>query len=204
MEHNRVQEGIMEALSAAVEFRSEESGEHVKRIRDMTKYLLTYTALGEGISPYEAEQIAEAAMLHDVGKIALPDTILNKPGRLTAEEYEIMKMHTIQGARLLEKIPQFKEMPLFHYAYDIARHHHERWDGRGYPDGLKGGEISLWAQIVSLVDAYDALVSHRVYKEAYDGDAAVRMILDGACGIFNDRLLGCFLSQEKEIRKLYR
>lgn len=102
MEHNRVQEGIMEALLAAVEFRSEESGEHVKRIRDMTKYLLTYTALGEGISPYEAEQIAEAAMLHDVGKIAVPDTILNKPGRLTAEEYEIMKMHTIQGARLLE------------------------------------------------------------------------------------------------------
>ena len=170
MESKPIQEGIIEALAAVVESRSGESGAHVRRIRDITKFLLIYTELGEGISPQETEKIAAAAMLHDVGKVAISDAILNKPGRLTPEEYEIMKTHTLQGARMLEQIPQLWKLSLFRYAYDITRHHHERWDGRGYPDGLKGGEISRWAQIVSLVDVYDALVSRRVYKEPYDCD----------------------------------
>lgn len=198
-----IQEGIIEALAAAVESRSGESGAHVRRIRDITKFLLTYTELGEGISPQETEKIAAAAMLHDVGKVAISDAILNKPGRLTPEEYEIMKTHTLQGARMLEQIPQLRKLSLFRYAYDITRHHHERWDGRGYPDGLKGGEISRWAQIVSLVDVYDALVSRRVYKEPYDCDTAVQMIQDGECGAFHSWLLQSFLSKEKEIRRFY-
>ena len=141
--------------------------------------------------------------MHDVGKISVPDAILNKAGRLTGEEFDIMKTHTTEGCRLLAQIPQMRELPFFDCAYDIARHHHERWDGGGYPDGLKGGDISLWAQIVSIADVYDALVSKRVYKEAYGCDKAVEMISGGACGVFNPRLLECFQAIEGRIRNLY-
>ncbi|OUQ15408.1 two-component system response regulator [Lachnoclostridium sp. An14] len=195
--------GMIESLSTAIEFRSGESGAHVRRIYDITKYMLLHTSMGEGISSEEIEWIAMAAIMHDVGKIAIPDAILNKPGRLTAEEYEIMKTHTVQGATLLEKIPQMRDHAAYEYAYDIARHHHERWDGRGYPDGLKGDEISVWAQIVSLADVYDALVSNRVYKGAFDRKEALRMIRDGECGQFNPRLLKCFEEVEPEIWNLY-
>lgn len=109
------------------------------------------------LSDIEIELIGDAAVMHDVGKISIPDSILNKPGKLTAEEYEIMKMHTIKGCELLENIEQLKKSELYNYCYDICRHHHERWDGHGYPDGLKGNDISLWAQVVSLADVFDAL-----------------------------------------------
>ena len=159
-------QGMVEALAAAIEFRSEESGDHVRRIHDITKRLLSETELGKGLESGEIEEIALASILHDVGKIAVPDAILNKPGRLTPEEFEIMKTHTVQGAALLDQIPQLRHHRAYRYAVDIARHHHERWDGRGYPDGLKGDEISLWAQVVSLADVYDALSCKRVYKNA--------------------------------------
>lgn len=119
---------------------------------------------GDGLSQTDVDNIALAAIMHDVGKIAIPDAILGKPGKLTKEEFEIMKTHTVQGAALLEKIPQMQESGAYLYACDIARHHHERWDGRGYPDGLKGDEISIWSQVVSLADVYDALTSKRVYR----------------------------------------
>ena len=194
---------MVEALSAAIEFRSGESGEHVHRIRDITEYLLRNTELGKDLKEDEIREIATAAIMHDVGKIAIPDAILNKPGRLTREEFEIMKPHTTKGADLLEKIPNMKENRMLQYAYDIARHHHERWDGRGYPDGLKGDEISMWAQIVSLADVYDALVSKRVYKGAIEAEEALRMIRDGECGVFNPRLLICFFAAERPLRRLY-
>ena len=129
---------MVEALATAIEFRSEESGAHVQRIHDITRHLLSRTELGQGLSPGEIEEIALASILHDVGKIAVPDAILNKPGRLTPEEFAVMKTHTVQGARLLGQIPQLRRYGAYRYAVDIARHHHERWDGRGYPDGLKG------------------------------------------------------------------
>ena len=195
--------GMIESLSTAIEFRSGESGEHVRRIHDITKYMLTHTPLGRGLSEQDIDWISMAAIMHDVGKIAIPDAILNKPGRLTAEEYEIMKTHTVQGAMLLEKIPQMREHGAYEYAYDIARHHHERWDGRGYPDGLKGDEISIWAQIVSLADVYDALVSSRVYKGAFDRSEALRMIREGECGVFNPELIENFMTAEPEIWKMY-
>lgn len=195
--------GMVEALAAAIEFRSGESGEHVHRIHHITEYMLRNTELGEGLEEDEIRQIAMAAIMHDVGKIAISDAILNKPGKLTAGEYEIMKTHTTRGADFLEKIPHIMEHEMFRCACDIARHHHERWDGGGYPDGLKGDEISLWAQIVSLADVYDALVSRRVYKSAIEADEAVRMIRDGECGAFNPRLLGCFMDAEKALRRLY-
>lgn len=196
--------GIIEALATAIEFRSGESGEHVHRIHDITEILLRETSLGAGLSGEEITQIALGSIMHDIGKIAIPDAILNKPGRLTAEEYEIMKQHTVYGGQMLEKIPQLRESEGFSYAYDIARHHHERWDGRGYPDGLKGDQISIWAQIVSLADVYDALVSKRVYKAAFGFEEALNMIREGQCGMFNPQLLEAFLEKEKDIRGIYQ
>lgn len=195
--------GIVECLATAIEFRSVMSGEHVRRIHDITYYLLRHTVLCEGVSQSEIDAISMAAIMHDVGKIAIPDSILNKPGKLTTEEFEIMKSHTIKGYELLESIPQMHRLQAYPYALDITRHHHERWDGNGYPDGLKGDEISIWAQIVALADVYDALISKRVYKEALDSRTAVEMIIDGQCGVFNPDLLKCFLEAVPEINKLY-
>lgn len=196
-------QGMIESLSTAIEFRDGESGEHVRRIHDITRYILINTEMGQGLSEEDIEHISLASIMHDVGKIAIPDAILGKPGKLTSEEFEIMKTHTVQGALLLEKIPQMREHSAYHYAYDIARHHHERWDGKGYPDGLKGDEISRWAQVVSLADVYDALVSKRVYKDAFSYEEAIEMIQTGKCGIFNPKLVECFISVEKDLRHLY-
>ena len=197
-------QGMIESLAAAIEFRNGESGQHVRRIHDITKSLLSDTDLGAGLSKEQIQQIAQASIMHDVGKIAIPDAILNKPGRLTPEEFEIMKTHTTQGGFLLEKIPQLRENGVYHYAYDIARHHHERWDGRGYPDGLKGDEISLGAQIVSLADVYDALSCKRVYKDAFPRERVLQMIRDGECGAFNPELLDRFFSVEEELQRMYQ
>lgn len=196
-------QGMIESLSTAIEFRSGESGEHVRRIYDITKYILKNTELGEGLEDDVIELIGLASITHDVGKIAIPDSILNKPGRLTPEEFEIMKTHTIQGGMLLEKIPQLRQHESYAYAYDIARHHHERWDGNGYPDGLKGEEISIWAQIVSLADVYDALSCKRVYKDAFSREKVLEMIKTGQCGVFNPKLLECFFNVEEEISHMY-
>ena len=184
--------GMVEALSTAIEFSSDESGEHVRRIHDITCMLLGETPLGDGLSDSEIRLIGMGAVTHDVGKISIPDAILNKKGRLTPDEYELMKTHTTQGAQLLSHIPQMREHSAYRYAYDIALHHHERWDGGGYPEGLKGDEISMWTQVVSLIDVYDALVSERCYKKPIPFDRATEMILDGECGVFNPRMLEYF------------
>lgn len=196
-------QGMIEALATAIEFRDMESGEHVRRIHDITKYMLMNTEMGEGLSQEDIDNIALAAIMHDVGKIAIPDAILNKPGKLTSEEFEIMKSHTVEGAGLLKRIPQLHENRVYSYAYDIARHHHERWDGRGYPDGLKGEEISIGAQVVSIADVYDALSSKRCYKDAYERTVVRDMIRDGQCGEFNPRLLTCFFSVEEELHAIH-
>ena len=200
----RLNQGMIEALSTAIEFRSEESGDHVRRIHDITRELLASTELGDGLDGETIEQIALASIMHDVGKIAIPDAILNKPGKLTPEEFEVMKTHTTQGAKLLDQIPQFREDSLYPYARDIALHHHERWDGRGYPEGLAGDEISIWAQIVSLADVYDALSCKRVYKDAFSREKVLEMICSGQCGTFNPRLLECFLAEEPALARLYQ
>lgn len=196
--------GMVEALSTAIEFRSDESGEHVRRIHDITCLLLGETPLGEGLSDSEIRLIGMGAVTHDVGKISIPDAILNKKGRLTPDEYDLMKTHTTQGAHLLSRIPQMREHSAYRYAYDIALHHHERWDGRGYPEGLKGDEISIWTQVVSLADVYDALVSERCYKKPISFDRATEMILNGECGVFNPRMLEYFRQAEPRLRQLYK
>lgn len=199
----RMNEGMIESLSTAIEFRSGESGEHVRRIHDITSFLLLNTDLGKGLTMADIDNIALAAIMHDVGKISIPDAILNKPGKLTPKEFDIIKTHTLQGASLLEKIPQLREHDSYRYAYDIALHHHERWDGKGYPEGLKGSDISIWAQIVSLADVYDALVSKRCYKRAFSREEARKMILENKCGVFNPLLLDRFFAAEDELAKLY-
>ena len=142
--------------------------------------------------------IVSASALHDIDKIAIPDSILLKPGRLTQEEFEEMKRHTVYGCEILEKFKQ-EDNEFYHYCYDICRYHHERYDGNGYPDSLKGDEIPIWAQIVSIIDVYDALVSKRVYKSAYAVEDAIHMIMDGECGVFSSEILDCFQLAKAEL-----
>ncbi len=184
---------IINALSSVVEFRSLESGEHIQRVKKFTKILLKHWRALYGEKEFTDEQIeliVSASALHDIGKIAIPDNILMKPGRLTPEEYEEMKKHTIYGCQMLEKFKQ-TENDFYKYCYNICRHHHERYDGRGYPDGLAGEDIPICAQIVSIVDVYDAMTSKRVYKESYSQEETLKMIHNGDCGVFSPRLLEC-------------
>ena len=187
---------VIDALSTTVEFRSSESGEHIKRIRGLTKIfleaILEYYPNDYPLTSEEISIISSASAMHDIGKIAIPDSILLKPGPLTPEEFEIMKTHTIRGCEILSSIAYSQDQDYYKFSYEICRHHHERWDGRGYPDGLKGDEISIWAQAASLADVYDALINKRVYKPAFPHDQAVDMIVKGECGNFNPKLLDCF------------
>ena len=197
-------QGMIEALATVIEFRNEESGGHVQRISKITRIMFENTDFGADMDQDKIDNIALAAVMHDVGKITISDTVLTKPGKLNAEEYAIMQKHTTNGVALLESIPQMHGSEIYDYACDIARHHHERWDGGGYPDGLKGDEISPWAQVVSLADVYDALSCKRVYKPAYPREKVLDMIRDGECGIFNPHLLDSFFAVEDMIYEMYR
>ena len=194
---------LVGVLSQIVEFRNGESGLHVQHIQRLTERILE--KLLERPNRYHItsemqDNIPLASALHDIGKIAIDEKILNKPGRLTPEEFEIIKTHTICGSDMLRKLQNFNHEPLLQTAYRIARWHHERWDGRGYPDGLKGDEIPIEAQIVSLADVYDALTSERCYKKAYSHEKAVEMILNGECGQFNPILMECFLAIQGDLK----
>jgi putative two-component system response regulator len=154
------------------------------------------------LTPELVDVITSASALHDVGKIMIPDSILLKPGRLTNEEYEIMKTHTISGTEILKKMPADWDKTYMKISMEICRHHHEKYDGRGYPDGLKGDSIPISAQIVSVADCYDALVSKRVYKDAFTCDEAYNMIQNGECGAFSPRVMKSFSHCRKEFEKL--
>ena len=190
-----------------MEFRNGESGLHVLHIRVLTEIILKWLIDNSeyGLSEDDIYLICNASALHDIGKISIASEILNKPGRLTDEEFKIMKGHALEGARLLQDIPMRENEPLIQLGYQICRWHHERFDGRGYPDGLKGEEIPIAAQVVALADVYDALTSKRVYKPAFSHEKAVDMILNGECGVFNPVLLTCLkeLSEtlEEELRQ---
>lgn len=194
-------EFLVNALSSVVEFRNLESGGHIERIKIFTAIFLDHLRQKYpkyGITSEQAALIVNASALHDIGKIAVSDTILTKPGKLTDKEFDEIKKHTIYGCEILEKFNQDEENEFYRYCYDICRHHHERYDGGGYPDRLKGDSIPIWAQIVSIVDVFDALVSKRVYKDAFAVDEAVKMIKNGECGIFSPDMLDCFeLSKEE-------
>ncbi len=191
-ERERQSSLMIDILSHIVEFRNGESGQHVVHIRTLTELLLRRLVIKTDrypLSPSDITLISTASALHDVGKISIPGEILNKPGRFTDEEFTIMKRHTVIGSDMMEAVPVQGSGPLVKVARDICRWHHERWDGRGYPDGLKGDGIPISAQIVALADVYDALTSPRVYKPAFPHEKAVEMILKGECGAFNPLLL---------------
>ena len=194
---------LVGVLSHIVEFRNGESGAHVLHIRIITELLLHRLLEISSQYPITAEQqdnIPLASALHDIGKIGIDEKILNKPGKLTPEEYEVVKTHSMLGAEMLHQLENFNEQPLLQTAYEIARWHHERWDGRGYPDGLKGDEIPISAQLVALADVYDALTSERCYKKAFSHEKAVQMILNGECGAFNPLLLQCLTDMQTDLK----
>ncbi len=193
---------MINVLAHIVEFRNGESGMHVHHIKQLTSILLQN--LIEKTDKYHLTEndillISTASSLHDIGKISIDDKILNKPGRLTAEEFEVIKTHSIIGAEMLQDLHNTHNYPLFDKAYEICRWHHERYDGKGYPDGLSGEEIPISAQVTSLADVYDALTSNRCYKKAFSHEKAMEMILDGQCGAFNPVLLQCLKDCEKQI-----
>jgi len=194
---------MINILSCIVEFRNGESGLHVLHIGAMTEILLNQLMQNTDRYPLrhaDISLITTASALHDIGKIAIPDEILNKPGRLTQEEFKIMQTHTTAGAAMLERLPYFKSEPLVNTALEICRWHHERYDGRGYPDGLRGEEIPISAQVVSLADVYDALTSERVYKKAFSHEKAMDMIFNGECGAFNPLLLKSLVDASDNIQ----
>ena len=200
--NNRMMVGI---LSQIVEFRNGESGPHVLHIQTLTRLLLERLVqkTGQyGLSWPEQYMISMASALHDIGKIGIDEKILNKPGKLTKEEFDIMKTHTLIGATMLENLKMYQGEILLEVAYQICRWHHERYDGKGYPDGLVGEEIPISAQVVSLADAYDALISDRVYKKAYSHEQAVKMILNGECGAFNPVLLECLTDIQDHLKEV--
>lgn len=204
-ELNQLNEILIDSLSNIVEFRNLESKQHIKRIREFS------LCLGKSVMKlypeYELteeklERIVWASALHDIGKIAIPESIILKSGKLTVDEFELIKSHTTKGAEIIARAIHLNDKELFDYAYDIARHHHEKYDGKGYPDGLKGEEISIAAQIVSLVDVYDALTSKRVYKMAYEPDKAYQMVINGHSGVFSHNLLRAFMEVKAEFESL--
>lgn len=198
---NRLMTGI---LSHIVEFRNAESGPHVQHIQTVSELLLRQLARKTDrytLTEDDIALISTASALHDIGKISIPDSILNKPGKLTAEEFEVVKTHAAVGASILQNLPMTQDEPLIQVAYQICRWHHERYDGHGYPDGLVGDQIPITAQVVSLADVYDALTGERCYKKAYPHETAVRMIQNGECGVFNPLLIECLLDIQDQLQR---
>ena len=201
-ENNNIMIRIMSNILGS---RNSESREHILHIKTATEMMLRQLVKVTDVYPLTEADIAlitTASSLHDIGKIRIPEEILNKPGRLTDEEFKIMKKHSELGAAIIKDMDFPQDHPLVHTAWEICRWHHERWDGKGYPDGLKGEEIPISAQVVSIVDVYDALTSERCYKKAFDHDTAIQMILDGQCGQFNPILLMCLKELSLQLSKM--
>ncbi len=200
-------ETVIDTIANIVEFRSMESGYHLKRVKGFVR-ILALVAMNNypelGLNPHMIDVITQASAMHDIGKISVPDSILLKPGRLTSEEFEVMKSHTTRGCEIIELLKDVQDKQFYDMCHDICRHHHERYDGRGYPDGLKGKENSIGAQLTALADVYDALVSDRVYKSAYPLDKAYEMIKNGECGVFAPSLMACFEFARPDMEKLVK
>ena len=198
-------EKVIDTIATIIEFRSNESSYHLKRIKGFVR-ILALTAMNNypelGLNAHIIDVITQASAMHDIGKISVPDSILLKPGRLSSEEFEVMKSHTTRGSEILERIKDIQDKEYYDICLDIIRHHHERYDGGGYPDGLRGEENSIAAQLTAISDVYDALVSDRVYKAAYPLDKAYDMIKDGECGVFSPKIMACFEFARPDMEKL--
>lgn len=201
-EKHRYADMMINILSTVMEMKNGESGLHILHINTITRILtenLLHLTDKYTFTKSDIQLICVASSLHDIGKMAIPDEIINKPGKLTPEEFEIMKTHSEQGAKMLESLTEYKDERLMKFAYDICLYHHERYDGNGYPAGLKGEEIPVWAQIVSVADVFDALISDRVYKKAYTPEKALEMIVNGECGLFNPLIVQALINGNKQI-----
>lgn len=201
----RRNQDIIEILGTVVEYRNLESGEHVKRVGEYTRilaesFMVEYPEYD--LTQDKIDVIVSASALHDIGKITIPDSILLKPGRLTKDEFEYMKSHTTRGCELLESMKNVLDPKYEKVSSEICRHHHERFDGKGYPDGLEGDAIPLSAQLVSVADVYDALVNERCYKDAFSPEEAFRMIVNGECGVFSPRLMEVFRKVRPQFEKI--
>lgn len=182
---------LIQSIVAAVDARDVYTAHHSDRVAAMAVVLARVLHLSED----DTTTVQVAAFAHDIGKISMSDAVLRKAGPLTDAEWEEMRRCPVTGYDILRKVPQFQRVAL------IVRHHHERWDGRGYPDGLKGNEIPIEAQVVALADVYDALTSDRCYKKACPHEQAVEMILNGECGAFNPMLLECFVEIKDDLKR---
>ncbi len=197
-------DNLTEAISTLVEFRDTESGAHIKRVKGMTRIIATeYMAMfpESGLTQDEIDCIVHASAIHDIGKITIPDSILLKPGKLTESERQVMMSHTTKGCDILKLLTNVQDSHHLKVSYEICRHHHERYDGKGYPDGLKGDEIPLSAQLVSIVDVYDSLVSKRVYKQPYSKRNSYNMIMNGECGVFPPKIVQAFQRARTKMEK---
>ena len=198
---------MVEVLSQIMEFRNGESGLHVVHINTLTRLFLERLVENTdayNLTPDDCYLISTASAFHDIGKVGIDESILNKPGKLTEEEFETMKKHTLIGASMLDKLEHYKDEKMIKIAYQICRWHHERYDGKGYPDGLTGEQIPIAAQVVSVADVYDALVSKRGYKDAYSHEQAMKMILNGECGAFNPLLMEVLVEIQDKIKEEIR
>ena len=201
-EKHRYADMMVNILSTVMEMKNGESGLHILHINTITRILTENLLLLTDkytFSKSDIQLICVASSLHDIGKIAIPDEIINKPGKLTEEEFAIMKTHSEKGAKMIESLTEYKDERLIKFAYDICLYHHERYDGKGYPMGLKGEQIPIWAQIVSVADVFDALISERVYKKAYTPEKALEMIINGECGLFNPLIVQSLINSNKQI-----
>lgn len=198
---------LMEGLSTIVEFRAIRTGEHIYKMKEIIRMLcsLYQTHRPElNITEEDIKAISLGGVIHDIGMVAISDEILNKPTSLTHEEYEQVKCHTGYGVIILQKFEGLSDKKFLDYATEICYHHHERIDGTGYPDGLKGDDIPYYVQIVSLADVYDALTSAQPYRKAYTHEEAVEMILNGECGAFSDELIAMFKLSLDMIQETYK
>lgn len=202
---DKANELLLDTMSNIVEFRNLESGMHVKRIKKFTDRLLRDIMVHYpeyGLDDKSADLIVQASSMHDIGKITVPDAILLKPGKLTEDEFEVMKQHTTQGAEMIINSLNIIDERQYRYCYEICKYHHERFDGKGYPEGLVGDDIPISAQIVALADVYDALVSKRIYKDSVSKEKAFFMIHNGECGAFSDKIMSSFKRVRHEFEEL--
>lgn len=202
---SRTNEDTIELLGNVVEARSLESGAHVRRVKGFTRILSEKIRSAHpelNITAADVDGWAMASAMHDLGKVMVPDEILLKPGRLTPEEFEIMKLHTVNGCTVLENSRHMWDESYYRLCWQICRYHHEKWDGSGYPDGIAGDEIPLVAQVVSVADCYDALTTERVYKRAFTPEEAYQMIMEGQCGVFSPLMLETLSQSKEEFREL--
>lgn len=205
-ELSSLRKNIIEVLGTIAEYRNMDRRSHIKNVEAITKILadeMMRTFPECGLTDKKISLIVSSSALHDIGKIAVPDSVLMKPGKMTEKEHELMKSHTTKGCEILEQMQGIWDQEYADICGEICRSHHERYDGKGYPDGLSGDSIPISAQLVSIADVYDALVNDRVYRKAYSKEQAYNMIISGECGIFNPRLMDCFAKNRETIEELY-